>query len=471
MARDFAALNREYECAASLDIPPDRMRMPGRLRFDLADGICFRFVEGTKRLPELFERIGLSPLLVGTLQNGRDFTLLDCHPGPVSGFSVTDRSIQARRLIVGARVSDTKSASVREVQVAMTRLADWLGTPSVTGGAFCPSPHGQQAEIKFATTPNVEVTAATNEPSLTTWQEMNLHLQDHQYSASSMYWWRIRTPDPITLDQAWTRLFQLQLFFTLLYGHQAYYDHVRIICEDDNAKQQPLDVLFRAARPSAASYRAPRDVLLPHAVIGNILPLLWTNWTTRYEQYSMSAEVFSSTEMFEGQLLEFQMLAIMQALETLHRHRLPGLYTSQDEYKCVERMLVDAMPSEISQPLRESLKSRLKYGNEYSLRRRLTELATMLSPETQALLHSNLQQFLSRAIETRNYLTHYPPDLHSASMKGAELFWSIQLLRWFYAAVLLKDLGVDDGTIRAALERSEQRRDASDQVAVREVLK
>ena len=98
-----------------------------------------------------------------------------------------------------------------------------------------------------------------------------------------------------------------------------------------------------------------------------------------------------------------------QGLEALHRRLFPGEYESTKKYKKTTlKALKKAIPPDLPEPYRKSIRDGLIHLNEYSFRVRVTELYEK---------HRDLVDFafkapeeeIDRIVKVRNHLTHLPP--------------------------------------------------------------
>jgi hypothetical protein len=137
----------------------------------------------------------------------------------------------------------------------------------------------------------------------------------------------------------------------------------------------------------------------------------------------------------------------MQALESFHRVTKGGKYLNNDDWKPFRTTLSNAISAELDSGHRESLKSRIKYGNEYSLRKRIGELLESLNEKTLSRLSPTNKYFTGVIVDTRNYLTHYDDELKDVALKDADLYWANQRLRIFISLLLLKEIGVPEELI------------------------
>ena len=105
--------------------------------------------------------------------------------------------------------------------------------------------------------------------------------------------------------------------------------------------------------------------------------------------------------------------------------------------------IIAAIPSTVASDHRDSLKSRIRYGNEYSLRKRLTKAVESLPPEAIECVCKSIGEFVSGLVETRNYLTHYTDELRGNALRGADLFWASERLAMLLRILLLREFGID----------------------------
>lgn len=140
---------------------------------------------------------------------------------------------------------------------------------------------------------------------------------------------------------------------------------------------------------------------------------------------------------------EGRFLTLSQAFEAFSRATTPSEYMASEDYQEVRSKIIAAIPSEVAPDHRDSLKSRIKYGNEISLRKRLMKTFQSLPFEAiDCICHSHAE-FVSGIVDTRNYLTHYSDELRSSALRGADLHWASEQLTMLTRILLLRELGID----------------------------
>ena len=113
--------------------------------------------------------------------------------------------------------------------------------------------------------------------------------------------------------------------------------------------------------------------------------------------------------------LELEFVMLTQVLEAYHRRVYGGIYMSEEDYKSKVGELLSAIGKlDISKDHRESLKNKVKYGYEFSLRKRVRLiLETLLEHYGEVITRffPSVNSFAGKVSDTRNYLTHYSKDM------------------------------------------------------------
>ncbi|MCX6101326.1 MAG: hypothetical protein NTV92_07895, partial [Candidatus Bipolaricaulota bacterium] len=122
----------------------------------------------------------------------------------------------------------------------------------------------------------------------------------------------------------------------------------------------------------------------------------------------------------------------------------------------VYRTLADSIPAGVSRELRQALADRLRYGNEFSLRRRLAEIVGALSSEAQALIVPRLPDFMRKVVDTRNYLVQLDSRLKHRAMTETEMIEAMRPLGALLMLVVFVRIGIPEEFARDVLRESNQ---------------
>jgi len=147
-----------------------------------------------------------------------------------------------------------------------------------------------------------------------------------------------------------------------------------------------------------------------------------------------------------------------QAIEAYHRHKFEGKYLSDKDYKPIYNRFKEIIKVlDIEDSFKDALKSKLKYGNEYSLRKRLKDLFVKYRDITQNFIKDE-DNFVNRIVDTRNYLTHYDKKLKNIA-EGRDLYRITQKLKKILQICLLSELGFIKEEIQSMFLRDKRLED------------
>ncbi|MBI3866043.1 MAG: hypothetical protein HY290_29550 [Planctomycetia bacterium] len=137
-------------------------------------------------------------------------------------------------------------------------------------------------------------------------------------------------------------------------------------------------------------------------------------------------------------------LLAAHAVEVISRATTSSTYMETAEYAAVVDVLNGAIPGNVARDHRESLKSRIKYGNEFAFHKRITALLESLSAKAREIVCQDPAKFARGIVDTRNYYTHFTDELRPKALTGATAFWATVRLLILARILLLKHLGIAD---------------------------
>jgi hypothetical protein len=151
--------------------------------------------------------------------------------------------------------------------------------------------------------------------------------------------------------------------------------------------------------------------------------------------------------------LEPDFLFLVQAVETYHRRTSDETDLPEEEHKVRLQQILDAVPSDY----KSWLKEKLKYSNELNLRKRIKKIIDRFSDIFGNYIHR--KSFTNKVVNTRNYLTHYDPELEDRTASDPIDFIDlIYKLRTILEVCFLNELQLSDEKIASVMERKIQER-------------
>jgi hypothetical protein len=354
-------------------------------------------------------------------------------------------------LVVGAHV--TPETTYSELRVRIPGLEKWIGRSGVSQ-SWIMKADDRPASMHYAINVLAEELIPVPDVGLTLGWSF-----DHEFGGDLLSRIDVETstclavkPDsPQTLEWLIKELGKALTLLAFVAGSPMAPDHITVKLPGHT---QPLHVLVALREAKPCTFTRAFDFFMlrgdMQADLGDVL----TRWYGLYDRVAMPSQlalsVFSSKELW----LHVEFLSLMQALEGLHRALMDGLYTSEEEYKEIARSLTSAIPAQVEADHKDALKSRIKYGNEVSLRKRLDALASRVGlPIRQIVLGAD--GTVPRSwIDTRNYYTHWDEASRSNTLDGLGMHRACVRMRVFLRVLYLHLVGIPETAIEKSLQNA-----------------
>ncbi len=176
-------------------------------------------------------------------------------------------------------------------------------------------------------------------------------------------------------------------------------------------------------------------------------------WIDKYELLHTPFSLYKSA-VYNENYIDTKFILLCQSLESYHRRLCDGTYIPKDEFdEHVYQPLKQVIPDNIGRDFRQSLKNRLKYANEHSLRKRIKYLIDRYED----ILKNYIKipdDLSSKITETRNNLTHYPDDADIPTPDILQFYSSI--LKALLELCFLCELNFENEKIRELARRCER---------------
>lgn len=235
-------------------------------------------------------------------------------------------------------------------------------------------------------------------------------------------------------------------FMTLLMGVPMQPDVERITFKGYSRK---VYFLYRPVKIIAPERPVHAGVMpLPFFSVEAKFESMCKKWYAMNEQQREATRLFTSSQFEEGMPLEIVYLTTIQILEAYHRGSGKNHYMKQEAYKDIANIITNAIPDTLESDHRTSLKNRIKYGNEYSLRKRLALMIENIPQEYSSIFNKD---YVHRAVETRNFLTHYDINSKDAAYFGMDLYQASKKMMFLVYLNFLRDIGLTELEINGAV--------------------
>ena len=361
-------------------------------------------------------------------------------------------TLRSNRILFGGHFSDCDTVKVISCTFSLTSLEFWHGQVPFSEEQQLDKnekPIGYDHRFRFPKTIEIPVTELRMKVKIG-WQCLRFHsIVERNMRAVAFITLEFDEPTPRV--KACDLAFSLQTLLSLLIGARVDQRWLEFTVAGDGQTVTPCRMLAAQIGGSqAAEVQVP---LISYSAVKDIFSEMVTKWFARDEQAQMAAHLYFWSLLQESGPVEVRFLTAIQAIEAYYRSLPDGLYMEKEEFDLACNKVISAIPTEISGDHRKSLTNRLRYGNEYSMRKRLIELFNRLPHQlSQRISADDPQTFVDRVVNTRNYFTHRDERAKSQAFCALDVIRATERLKCLLAAVIVADLGVNSQMLETAIQ-------------------
>lgn len=417
--------------------------------------------EGKYPIPQIIK----PEIIFGVSSKGERVTLLDCDQinretsfGDEGVFNTT--GFVARYAFVGEHFSCSENIDFSEVSISYHGLDRWYNNHNVR----VDNPDIRTKVITIQTPEPITISiedisvriVITNNTSLDSSGkngDSNVTLQISKKSDNSIY-------EYLHLARL------LQYFITLLIDQPTYILEMHGVENNSEDEADPEDYAFPTSVKiyfGAVGWQSndsdifTNSIFLPFSEIEDVIPDMLANWLMISKTLKPVFDLFFA-RIYREMYPENVFLNLTQAIETYHRSKYGGKYEDDDKYlNNLYKKFEAVIPVETPKDYRSSLISgKLRYANEYSLRKRILFLTTHISeiiPIKFVASSKSRNEFSQKVTDTRNYLTHYSPELKLNAAFGKEIYELNKKLELVLEICLFENMGLSDERIKRIIGR------------------
>lgn len=446
-------MKNEFEFEGLWWLPHDpETKIPGQVKSTSDDGILLKLSDVPDNLDlKVYDKL---ELILGLSDTGKIITLYRCMPFnknvSVSGrYSATRYLLSVESAFIGVHFTNIADISFTKISVHYASLDEWMSINGYFVG-------GEKRRIEIAYNDDHEPVKVIIKDGQIDISKIILSINENtsSFNITQKAWINISFNQNELLTDCLTIIRHIQNFLSLAIGNPTY--PLTLIGESNLSKRQlrdgteyynPIEMYIRFANQPENPKQVHRgQMLFTFTDVKDDLSAYITNWFTQAERLKPVYTLYFSILYAPNMYLESQFLSLTQAIETYHRRVHGGKYQSDEEYeKDLYKKLVEAIPSELDKSFKDSLiKGKLRFANEFSLRKRLKQIIDPLSDNISNFFFNSKKEsniFISKVCDTRNYLTHYTSELESKAAEGQELYYLTRKLKQLLEICLLEQAG------------------------------
>lgn len=436
---------------------PDK-KISGTLKFDPVDGASLGLIGSFKEALNLGNMQELDVIL-GVTANSKLVTLYGCvesntHFG-VPGF--TSSSFYVGMVFVGYHFGKGEDIVFDSLSVSYSYLEDWTRITGFRPGLKFDKKNGlDKYELTYSYPDKVEIKLDGFDLSFDySFREGGDRLKKVEVFHDTFL--KVQPKSALHFDVYYRDiLYHLQNFLSLAIGKPVY--PLGIKGKNSNCKTvlsggkevfNDILVYYRLRKlPDLSKTLHPRDMFFCYGDIASDFEGCLSNWFSKADVLAPVYDLYFATLYGSEMYLQHEFLSLVQAVESYHRRVFGGQYVDESAYKSVYDALVQAIPEKTDSGFKASMRQRMKYLHEFSLRKRLGEIVEKCGDVFVPVIPS-IPVFVESVVDTRNFLTHYDKSLESKAKKGNGLYKITKQLKFLLEICLLIELGVSEANIKA----------------------
>jgi hypothetical protein len=462
MTFDSHNLFDDFELSGFWWLPtnPDN-QVPGVLRYSAGDRMTLELFGSLQAWPDTSHGDSDTDIILGLAEGTRILTLqklIRTNAKSTGKDKVYRSSYIAHRLFEGKHFASAEDIKFSSISISYTSLEDWV--------TDCPYNLTDEADtsseiMKFTVSHLVPYPLFESRIGSLNSKICGALRFEHSIGIRTLNWEstgyiEIIPDEPASFEWFWQVHSDIRNLLTLFMNEPTYAKKIEaagvsVEVLPDRVVRERISVYVLNSSGASKREIHPADMLLIFPTIKDSFPKILDGWFSKAEALRPVHTLFFGSMYFSSMFPRFHFLNLIQAVETYHRDMRAGEYLSKTEFEPIRQVIVQAIPEGVPRDFRDSLKNKIGFGYEYALRKRIHGLLKELEDQTVQLLTKKVNDFVGSMVDTRNYFTHYPPELKKTAFSGDELHYANYKLRVLLIILLLKEAGLEETLIRKAI--------------------
>ena len=176
---------------------------------------------------------------------------------------------------------------------------------------------------------------------------------------------------------------------------------------------------------------------------------LMTKWFRLVERYSAACNIYFGLKYGPPAYVDMTFVHVAQVLHLYYSRRDDGMARRADEAKRLQEVLATLNRTD-GEWVVNHVGARPFPTLDEELRELMDQHGTVINP----LVSNRQDRFINEVMNSLHYIAHREPEVYLASSHGADLYWTMEKLRFLIKACFLAELGFTEQRILVLLERN-----------------
>ena len=463
---EIGRFDGDWDLLVKVSIPGLTDSATGTLEFRSGASITLKIVDAppegvgiVQGLPNI-----VYPEISGMDNHGRAVTMYDCFMSSSSssiagGF--TRKEFVVNAVIIGIPPNKFDEIVYKRIVFSLSGIEEWIGH-----GAFRPTipVHNESSidsslkawaiEVRGESYPIRELPIEDGAVGISGSMSFRDRDLDTIRLVSKVSNW-VRLENPACAERLVSRAMGLQTIFSLAARRYLAPSSMTLFRDLEGTSGERGSTFVALYASASSEPESATDFSIPFVEVVDRMGDLLDQYTRLGEPASTLAGVLLSGR--HGKILsDYGFLVTIAAIEGFHRSQFPGQYVGEKEFDNISSALNESIPKGIPAPLRERLKSAIKFSNEPSLRSRLgTMFREELGESVVSRIVGDPGKYIHSVVSTRNDLAHQLPE-KSGIPHGEKMHYAYESVKYISRIYLLNKIGIPIDVIDSILEKSRQ---------------
>lgn len=395
------------------------------------------------------------PIIHGFTTNGMKLTLLGCHGiGSTNLPGISTLEVFVKTILIGSvHFEEVSDLVFHGANCHFLGLDEWVGID----GFNRQGTEEELSKISYQQPEKINLWNSDQEKIFLWFHRRGPKLQffSKKRQIKQQILFGLEFYEDRNLEQILQRISMLRNFISFALADTTFITKITLISKQATNKAKFFQVLMptNEFNINARSFSNHQNMLFSFSDIKENYTDIFKSWFDLYEKLRPVIELYfqSINNVYLGG--ENYFLNLMFALETYHRRTSSELKFDKTDYQTLSDALRHTVKELSNKKYADWLESALRYGNELSLRKRLTNILNTTHAELIVRI-GDTERFISKILDTRNFLVHYDAPLESRAIKSNK-FPSYNLkLKILLQICILKELGFNDKQVGEFIVRT-----------------
>jgi hypothetical protein len=407
-------------------------------------------------------QVGPAPslrIILGRTAEARDITLYGCREAggtvDLEYGGATEKQMEAFAVFKGVHFETKEGIQFREITVQLSHLDEWANLFSLD------SDHSKYDSATRTQTIVYRIPKPINAVLDDDWKiTLGLEVHGPRFSRPQTNI-NVQTKTCLTLTPPGPRSFETYLeklrifstFISLATQQPVYPLHLRGTIyrpdcnKDGTISSDSVKIIYYVpdlGRPSKELF-PPHDMLFVLGDIRDNLAFHVNSWQKAVDTIQSVLDLYFAQLSQAHMYLQHRFLSLIHAMEGYHRRRLDNEDLPQEKHEKRIQEILSSVPSQYER----WLKWKLKYSNELSLPKRLSDICRMYDAIMKRI--SKNKTWIQTAVDIRNDLSHQKEDSKTFSVD--QVLTASERLKLLMDLCLLAEAGFSSADIERLIER------------------